>query len=285
MQEDVLEENNLINLIKIILSYKVIISGIVGFFFLVSVLFFLFSTPQFQSKVVVISNAEEGGAGGSMAALSSILDSGGGFSGSSHNSVNAALVKLQSPHFLKGFLIETGLLKELFTDNWNDEDNSWLPNSEPTLGQIKRLSNKVFTIQRDPKKGIITLIVTHPNKDLVFSWASLIVPKLNEVLRNEVVEESKRSIAYLEEESKGVNFKEMRNIIFADIMKNQVEILMSANSKKEFLFKVIDPPIYPESKISPILYNSILVGLILGIFMAIFFALMANFFKEEKIFE
>ena len=58
---------------------------------------------------------------------------------------------------------------------------------------------------------------------------------------------------------------------------------MMANIRDEFVFKVIDPAIIPKRSETKPTLMLIFIGLILGIFLASFLAISANYFKGQSV--
>jgi uncharacterized protein involved in exopolysaccharide biosynthesis len=65
------------------------------------------------------------------------------------------------------------------------------------------------------------------------------------------------------------------------IIEQQMQKIMMANIRDEFVFKIIDPAVVPKhAETKPILIV-VFIGLILGIVLASFLAISTNYFKES----
>lgn len=57
---------------------------------------------------------------------------------------------------------------------------------------------------------------------------------------------------------------------------------MLAKSREEYSFKVIDPPGVPEDRIKPKKRQMVMLGFIVGLFLAVFLAFGRNYIKQNS---
>lgn len=57
---------------------------------------------------------------------------------------------------------------------------------------------------------------------------------------------------------------------------------MLAKSREEYSFKIIDPPVVPEERIKPKRRLIVMLGFIIGFFLAVFFAFGKNYIKQNS---
>jgi uncharacterized protein involved in exopolysaccharide biosynthesis len=65
------------------------------------------------------------------------------------------------------------------------------------------------------------------------------------------------------------------------IIEQQMQKIMMANIRDEFVFKIIDPAVVPKHAETKPVLMVVFIGLILGIFLASFLAVSANNFKKQ----
>jgi uncharacterized protein involved in exopolysaccharide biosynthesis len=78
-----------------------------------------------------------------------------------------------------------------------------------------------------------------------------------------MVNESLRSIAFLEEKIKSTELSELR-ALFAKMIQEQTKSVMLGNVRPEYLFNVIDPAIVPERKTGPARAMICILGTFIG---------------------
>jgi uncharacterized protein involved in exopolysaccharide biosynthesis len=66
------------------------------------------------------------------------------------------------------------------------------------------------------------------------------------------------------------------------MIEQQMQKIMLANIRDEFVFKVIDPAVVPKHAETKPVLMVVFIGLILGIFLASFLAVSINYFQVRK---
>ncbi|MCH9005215.1 MAG: hypothetical protein IH838_07975 [Proteobacteria bacterium] len=247
-----------------------------------SVLFAFLSTPLFRAETVLApavgseTNSTLSrlmGQFGGLASLSGMQLSGG-------SKKNEALATLQSKSFIFEFINEEKLLPLLFPRLWNAHENEWKTSDVgdiPTLGDgYKYFLRNVLTIKDDQRTGLITLAVEWRDPIVSAIWANLLVSRVNSKIRQQVIDESEKSIEFLNRELSHTSVVEVRQSI-SNLIEAQVASIMYANVSEDYAFKVIDIAIASDiddfSK--PDRFVIILLGLILAIVsVAIFVSIL-----------
>jgi uncharacterized protein involved in exopolysaccharide biosynthesis len=65
------------------------------------------------------------------------------------------------------------------------------------------------------------------------------------------------------------------------MIEQQMQKIMLANIRDEFIFKIIDTAVVPKHAETKPILMVVFIGLILGIFLASFLAISTNYFKKE----
>lgn len=105
-------------------------------------------------------------------------------------------------------------------------------------------------IEEDPKTKLITLSVTHYSPRVAKNLADLVITSINEKMRSLDVAEAEMSIAYLSEQRGKTNIVSLDQI-FGKLIEDQTKKIMLANVSKDYVFRVIEPPVVPEGKSGP----------------------------------
>ena len=231
--------------------------------------------PVYRGEVVFApagQEAESGLAslGGQLGSLASIagLDDGTG------QLKENALAILQSRAFTQEIIERENLLPVLFEDLWDPATSSWLPDADvPTLGDAFELFDEIRKVSEDRITGIITLAIDWHDRELAARWANLFVMEINHRVRREAISEAEESLGYLQEELSRTSAVELRQAIYR-MIETQLNRIMLANVKVEYVFDVIDPAVVPDEDkfVAPrrllILVLGLSMGLLLGLLLA-----------------
>jgi uncharacterized protein involved in exopolysaccharide biosynthesis len=66
------------------------------------------------------------------------------------------------------------------------------------------------------------------------------------------------------------------------IIEQQMQKIMMANIRDEFVFKIIDPAVVPKHAETKPVLMIVFIGIVLGIFLASFLAISINYFRQEN---
>jgi len=241
-------------------------------------------TPVYRSSTVVIpASADRSSMSGS---LSSALGSLGGLASlagvnvSSNDSTTVeALAVLQSRQFTQKFIDEHGLMPRLFSNKWDATNAKWKVDEErqPTPAQAyKYFNEKVRMVNQDKKTGLVTVQIDWKDRNEAAAWANALVQLTNAEMRNRAIEKATASIGFLEKELATTSTVETREAINR-LIEAQIKQRMLATVTQEYAFRVVDEavvsdvndPIKPKKLM--LIITGLLVGLIVGSFVAIFF--------------
>lgn len=223
----------------------------------------------YRSQVVLAPNLDtmQGGAladlagqFGGLAALAGVrLPSGG--------SKDEAIELLKSRGFAARFISELDLLPRLFERDWDEARGSWAVAADevPTLNEgVDRLVTRIRRVQEDRGSGMVTLTVDWTDREEAARWAGEMVSRVNEELRARAVTEAERSLSFLQSQVERTRVVPVQEAMYK-LIESQMKTIMLADVRKEYAFRVIDPPVIADADdyISP---NWVLSGL-LGIFL------------------
>jgi len=107
-------------------------------------------------------------------------------------------------------------------------------------------------------------------------WANSIVNRLNAHMKHQDVIDAERSIEYLRAQIASSEIMEMQNILF-QLIEEQTKVITLAETREEYMLKIIDPAIAPDNAISPNRKVMIVLGLFLGLFLGTVVAFILSF--------
>lgn len=243
---------------------------------------YAFSLPPIYKANAVITKAENNSgqslSAGMLSGFGGIAEM-AGFSMPSANTDTATAI-LNSRDFKTQFIKENDLLKVIFKDDWDEKANTWI-DEEPSYWSAVNIFNSNVSIATDPD-GLVNITVEWDDPEIVAYWANDMVEAINDRLRSDSIQESQKSLEYLQTEiSKTSNTRSQT--ILSSLMQEHTEKIMLANVRQEFAFKFIDPAVVPEEKSGPSRRGITLFGFIIGLVGSIFLMLIRSFFQNKEI--
>lgn len=240
------------------------------------------SKPNYYTSSILLSPANSSSASNSsfsqysgLASLAGIsLPSPGG------NDTTLGIEILISREFITNFISKKNIIVPLFAmKSWNEEtgditiDDSvydiktkkWVnqTQSKPSNQEAYNKFSQILNISEDKKTGFVTVSIVYESPILAQQWLTWLIEDLNDHMRDRMVNESLRSIAFLEEKIKSTELSELRSL-FAKMIQEQTKSVMLGNVRPEYLFNVIDPAIIPERKTGPARAMICILGTFIG---------------------
>lgn len=163
-------------------------------------------------------------------------------------------------------------LYDLESDNWVAFDGgSGLPSRQRAIERFKQS----LDVNDDKDSGLITISIEHKSPLVAKNWVQWLIEDINQEMRLRDVSEAEMSIEFLTAQISEIKITDIRQVLY-NLIEEQTKTIMFANVRDEYIFKIIDPPISPETPSSPkrllIIVIGSLLGLALGILLALFLA-------------
>jgi hypothetical protein len=188
----------------------------------------------------------------------------GGFAGK-----DVWIATLQSRRVTESFIRERDLLPILLPKLWDAtlgrwKDDSFTPESIVD-DAVRRFDDEIRAVAEDRRTGLITLSIEWNDPVLAAEWATSLVDRTNEFLRERAIDEAKRSISFLEGELNKTSVVERQQIIYR-LMESKTSEIMMANARDQYAFVVVDPAVAPDVDdfIFPRRVVIVGIGLIMG---------------------
>jgi len=186
---------------------------------------------------------------------------------SGDNTRAVSVATLKSRALVEAFIQENHLLPVLFSAEWDDTRLRWKRADvvdQPTTWDAYRIFDKrIRVIAEDRRTGLVTLTIKWRDPVQAASWANELVSRANAVLRSKAIDESERTIKYLQKQVDTASSIELRQLLFR-LIEAETNKIAIANAREQYAFRVIDPAVVPR-RASP--YRSLIVmaGFLLGV--------------------
>jgi uncharacterized protein involved in exopolysaccharide biosynthesis len=261
---------------RIIWRGKLTVIAATMIFALGSIAYALLAKEIYRAEVLLAPAAEQstpmiGGQLGGLAALA-------GVSVGEGNDV-VALAVLQSREFARDFIEQLDLLPIFFEDEWDAEQDRWLeddPTEAPDVRDgVKFFHEEVFKVSEERGTGLVTLAIEWTDPDVAAEWASILVVRLNDRLRERALQEAETNVAYLQSEMASATLVTLQESI-GRLLEAELPKLMLAKGNEEFAFKIVDSAVPPRERVRPKRALTAIIGTILGGLLGIFIVLVGH---------
>ena len=266
---------------RILMRGKLTVIAFAAVFAIASVAYALLATEIYRAEVVLIPAKEQStpmisGQLGGLAALAGvdIADS---------NEVEAMAV-LRSREFAREFIESRDLLLVFFEDEWDAENQTWLsedPDDQPEIRDgVKLFQEKILKIGEDRGTGLVTVAIEWTDPEVAAEWASVLVQRLNDRLRERALQEARTNVDYLQEEMARTTLFPLQESI-GRLLEIELQKLMLAKGNAEYAFKVVDPAVPPKQRLRPKRAMSAIIGTLLGGLLGIFAVLAMHSVRAD----
>jgi uncharacterized protein involved in exopolysaccharide biosynthesis len=230
------------------------------------------STPKTYKATITISPVSDSSSS-QLSGLSGLASQFGGLAALAGVSVTGdskkseSLAVLQSEALTETYIQKNNLLPVLYQNRWDAKNKKWKSANStetPTMWQANILfKNSVRAVATDAKTGLVTLTISWNDPKIAAQWANDLVKMTNDFVRNKVIEQSERNIAYLNDQAAKTDAVGVQQAIYP-ILQAEINKVMLARGSNEYAFRVIDPAVTPEKPSSPLKRLWILVGMFSG---------------------
>lgn len=296
-------EVDLKELLSVIWRGKWIICAITAVFAIGALLYAL-SLPNIYRSEVTLAPTEEV-SGGGMARMAGQLGSlanlaGVSLGGNKTDKTTIALEILRSRAFITAFVEKYGILPEIMAvDYWSADsgivyDNEvydsvsskWVRDVEPPRRQepssweyVEIFKNELLEISKDDVTGLVKVAINHESPEFAKAVVEWLVEEINSNMRVRDIEEAKRSLDYLNQELDNISLNNMQQVFYG-LVEQQMQTIMLANVRPEYIFQTLDPAVVPEQPSKPFRVLICLMGIISGGFFSLIIVFTREIFKR-----
>ena len=269
------EDISLLDLSSLFLVYRKIYLLLIPLCAIIAVFIALSIPRYYEAKVLMVSSTSSSSGGSLGSLIGGVL---GGSSSSSFDissakpSKETAIAILSSKRFIESYIEKNNLMPLIF-------NNSEIENSvkEPDLSDGYEQIESSLRIYYDAGP-LIEMTVTWGEPAFAAFIANGMVETVNEFIRQEAIEESRKSIAFLEKElgSKDAN----TNQILSKLIERQMQSMVLASVREEYMFKIIDPAVEPKNPSGPSRRLIVMGAILFGTFLS--FVISMIHFQTRK---
>ena len=279
------DELDFIGLWKVLIEYKLLIIVFTTLTTLGATYYASTLPTIYKAEVLMIPAS--GGGGGLSNRLGGLADLAGVSLGGSSAGAEGeqALARLKTRSFLTNHIKEKNLKPILFASRWSEQGKLWI-DKEPSDREASELLLDMVTTSIDSKDkaGLVAFSLeweNPANPDKIADMANDLVSNMNFRAKQRAIVEAKNSISFLEKELEQTNILNSQTILYS-MIEQQMQKIMLANIRDEFVFKVIDSAVVPRyAETKPVLMI-IFIGFILGGLSGFIIASFIDKFKKEK---
>jgi len=300
------DEVDLLELWSVIWSGKWQIITITFVFAVGSVVYALWLPDIYRTEVLLapVAQEESGGLGGNLGQLSGLASLAGiNLDGASAEVTmkSRALAIVQSRFFIQDFFETHDLLVpfmgskpgeasgtiEIDPELYDETTQQWIRepspagNLIPSGQEVYEAFSEILSITEDELTGLVTISLEWYEPSLIKQWMDLLVEDLNNYMREQDTIEAERAIEYLNSRLQETSLVEMRNVFF-NLIQQQTQQVMLADSRQEYALETIDPAVVPEIKSAP--RRSIICILItlLGGMLSVLIVLLKHYLGKHE---
>ncbi len=216
----------------------------------------LWVTPLYRAEVVVTEAGDggmnaNGGLTGQLGGLASLA--GVNMSGSEISREAAAI--LESRALVEEFVKRNNLTGVILSQD-NGAGSLW--------HAVTKFRSNIVAIRKDARKGTTTVTITWRDPALSAQWANDLVRLANEIMRNRTLVESTKNLKYLNDQIARTNVVEIRASLYG-LLESETKKTMLASGRDDYAFRIVDPAVTPEVRVSPRRTMMVVLGLLLGL--------------------
>lgn len=280
------DELSLLDLWRVLVSYKWLVSGITLIATLVAAGIAFYLPPVYRAEVTLAPvTPEEGGRLPSLAGeLGGIASLAGINLGTGSGNTEQSIATLEARSFLVPYIEERNLMPVLFADKWNKASKSWMstsPADVPTKEAAYEVMKSILTVNADKKRGLVTVTVDWKDPQQAAQWANELVARLNRHEKQLAIKETEQSIEFLKNELTKTSVLDLQQAIYR-LLEAQTKKVMLANARDQYAFKVIDPAVALEKKFKPNKRLIISLGFMSGLIGSVLLAFLLSAVRKHK---
>jgi len=285
MSESV-KEISLRDIIHVSIRRRRLILRIAVCAFALALAYAIFATPYYTATVVVQPNIESSSPLGSlgeladqMGSLSSLVGAGMQLGGDAELKEQNYMAVLSSRGLALKFINQYHLMPELFPGRWDLVSHQWkaldpsamsrvrlaasralarisgdegwrVPSNQPTTSQALKAFDRICTIKSDRTTGMVKVSFELRNPEESAEWANEYVALANREIRNRIISQATLALKYLNDQASNTNVTELKAAIYM-LVQQRLEEIVSAKSRPDYAFQIIDKAMVPTVRSSP----------------------------------
>ena len=297
------KEINLIEYCSIVWRRKAVVAGIVIAGSIIAIAVSLVTPDIYRAGAVITPvKSQDASMGGGSSTLSQQF---GGLSGITlpDSGSTAEIISLLGSNILREKVLQrNGVMQMIFAERWDADKKEWRGGERssslfdrgksllrpspsaaasgdglaPTVWEgIRKLKDMVSVVQ-SARDNTITISADSLRPETSAKMVGFILDTLNEHMSAEAQRVARINRAYLEAQLNSASDPIIRQKIYG-LVARQIEMDMMSEVKENFAFKVIDPPMVPDQRISPRRSRMVVAGVAASLIVGLFAAFLFDF--------
>lgn len=266
---------------RLFVNKKWIVVASVTFFVVCAAVYSYFAPDRYRAEVVLapVSKDSQGGAMAGLGGLASIA----GINIGANGSTAEAIALLESRKFIADFVLDKKLIPILFPESWDAGAQDWRSGiDKPDIQDaVAYFVEHVREVNRDTENGFVTLSVEWTDPEMAAGWATELVFRINETIRQRDIKAAQAKLDYLNDQLASAKLVEVKQAI-AGIIEDQINAVMIARAESEYAFKTIDPAVVPKQRVWPQPVLIMIAAMGLGLLTGASIVLVSSFLKGES---
>ena len=170
---------------------------------------------------------------------------------------------------------------------YNIKDNTWTreasfpKTSMPSNQEAYEVYKEILSISEDKKTSFVTISITHVSPFIAKDWVDIIITNINAHMREIDISIAENSIVFLKETLITTSLSDIRRAM-AQLLQDQIQVLMLAEASQDYIFKRIVSPIAPEKKSAPSRALICILGTLIGFMISVLLSLYLHYSKKNK---
>ncbi len=185
----------------------------------------------------------------------------------------------------KSWNARTGELK-IDADKYDENAREWLADEDnlkkiPSEWKAYKTFSGIMQVSQAKSTGLVTLSIKHVSPQIAKQWIEWLVEDVNQQMRLRDIQDAQKSIDYLSEQLKQTAVSGMQQVLY-ELIEKQLQIMMLANVRDQYVFRVIDPPVVAEEKVSPKRALIVVFVFMGALFVSVFVVLVVDAFNVAR---
>ena len=279
------------------------IGAITSIFSLISIIYALQLPNIYKSQATMMPMEANQGMSGMLGQYSGIASLAGiSMSSGSGSKAQEAIARIQSLEFFSNsFLPHIKLENLMAVEKWNQASNTltydasafnsesgqWVPEVKPPTSNIPssqeayKQYRAIMSVSEDQATSFVTFSVEHKSPVIAQQWVEILIDQIDQVMRDQDRQTALQSIAYLNSLAPTVNYEEISKAL-ASLQQEQMKRLMMIEANENYIFKVLEPPIVPETRVKPQRSLSVILGTMLGMMLSVLGVLVLHYIRTSS---
>jgi LPS O-antigen subunit length determinant protein (WzzB/FepE family) len=155
------------------------------------------------------------------------------------------------------------------------------PAPGPSPDRAVRAFDEIRAVEVDRRTNFVRLSIRGPTPEIARAWATAMIDELNDLLRRRALEDAHRAVALLSQKVESEPLQSTR-VIASALLESQLRHEVSAESRREFALRVLDPPSVPDERYAPRRTRIVLIGAAVGFLLGAMYVVLQAAWRQYR---